>query len=129
MSRCELSIRLQDSTFYPGDMIRGHVMVRVAGPCDCKRLTVSLVLVANGMRQPCDHSEQLCSSRWEPGEHSYPFATRAPDGPAQHLGEYLDVHWIVLANAEVSPGADAEATEPIVLRLPARIGLLVQPEE
>jgi hypothetical protein len=129
MSRCELDIELQDERYFPGDMIRGRATARVARPCDCKRLTVGLVLVVNGMHQPSDRLQQLCSQRWEPGEHSYPFTMRAPDGPVQHLGEHLDVHWIVVALASVSPGADAEAKVPVVLRMPESIGLVVLPEE
>lgn len=121
MSKCELKISLDDGkTHYkPGDEISGRVQVQVQKDCKCDDLQLSFGWQTHGRgnRTGRDvHRESLFKGEWPAGsQHSYPFRLTVPYGPATYHGHFLNVDWLVHAEADVPWKIDPKAEQDIIL--------------
>jgi len=118
MSKCDLSIRLEDAdrVHRPGERVRGELSVEVNAPCRCSALTVSCRWRTHGRGnrdQGMEDPQVLFQGELAPGmSQRYPFEFTVPPGPATYHGKLLNVDWYVMARADIpwaiDPKAEAE---------------------
>jgi hypothetical protein len=133
MATCDLELSLDDepASYPPGERISGTVRVRVDGECPCRQLTVALALRATKHGQLAGELNQtpveLHQGTWSPGEHSYAFELRAPEGPPTFLGAHLALTWELVAGADIKWNVDPTARVEIPVSPSTKPAALVQP--
>lgn len=134
MSACELIVHVdrRGESYRPGEVIAGHVEVRVSSACKCDGLDVAVEYYTHG-KGNVSHgrivSERLWAGEWAPGEHRYPFRLTAPDAPRAYHGELLNVEHRVRATADIPWAFDPEATQDIEIVHERHGGLAVTWDE
>ncbi|WP_375764709.1 hypothetical protein NR798_23585 [Archangium gephyra] len=111
MAKCSIQLELDDSesTYAPGELITGTVVVKVLKPCRCEQLALRWQWRARGqgITEPglAEHLLTLSErEEWLAGQElRYPFRLEAPESPPTYHGRLVSVDWYLQANARV-PG-------------------------
>jgi hypothetical protein len=115
MSKCDLSIRLEDPDLVrrPGDVLKGEVTVEVIEACTCRELALTCGWRTHGKGNRAEGVKEkavLFQGEWPPGmPQRYPFEFKVPRGPATYHGKLLNVDWVLRARADIPWAIDPKA--------------------
>ncbi len=120
MSKCDLFIEMQprDKPFTTNDTVSGVVRVVVNADCKCNGLHLYREWRTHGRGNRANGGLKgltLFSGTWTPGEYSYPFEFRAPNGPCTYRGSLLHVDWYLKAAADIPWAFDPKAEGEFLL--------------
>lgn len=121
MSKCDISVSLQKSTFLPGEEIAGEVLVKVHEPFLCNALSVILEWRTSGKGNTASDAVEtrvVFRGQHQPGEHRYPFSFVAPRGPFSYQGKLINVDWYIRATADISWATDPKGEAKFTLSPP-----------
>jgi hypothetical protein len=117
-----------DRTYAPGEEITGVVRVRVDEEYECWTLTLRYGWRTHGRGNRAsgkpDEMALAYEEHWSPDTtYVYRLRFRAPRGPATYHGNYLNLDWYIIAEAEVSTPCERSpfelTTQPTELLLRA----------
>ena len=107
MSKCDLTIELDQprEVFHPGDTISGHVVVETDSDVRCDGLDVVLRWRTHGRGTVATGNAdtvRLFEGEWTGASTlRYAFRFTVPDGPVTYHGHYLNVAWVLKAQADI----------------------------
>jgi hypothetical protein len=115
VSELAIDILGTESSYRPGETIRGEVVVRVSEPTDCRGLLIATEYRTEGAvnefrSEP--RPQKLFAGSWPSGEHRYPFELTAPPGPATYRGRLFTVRHFLVARADLALARDPVAECP-----------------
>lgn len=120
MADCALSFEFtrRPENVQPGDEFEGEVVVKIDGVCRCDGLTIAAEWRTTGKGNAATgkaDEQTLFKGEWQSGVHRYRFKCRAPVGPLTYAGEFLNIHWDLVARADIPWALDPKAAAPFVL--------------
>lgn len=121
MAKCELSIELEEPTrvYRGGDVVRGHVNVRVDRDVKCKALTIKSIWATHGQGNvdTGTHREVVVfQGNWRAGhKERFPFALECGHWPPTYHGKLLNVDHYIHAQADIPWALDPKAKAPFQL--------------
>lgn len=122
MPGCDLQIVFDraDRTYAPDEPIKGSVKVSVNAACAYNKLTLQTLWRTHGSGNiDSGEAERVVldtAGSWSAGDvKSYPFTFPAPKSPYTYRGQYVNVDWYVMAQADIAWAFDPKAEEEFLL--------------
>ncbi len=118
MSKCDIKIEVDKTTYKIGDTVRGVVVVNVDKECKCDALQLKKYWSTHGKgNRDSGRAESLTLFKgvWQAGSYRYPFKFVLHEGPLSYHGHYINIDWYLAAKADIPWAFDPQDKQEFIV--------------